>query len=703
MSDYFQQEVDNLSISSSYHSTKKVALFHYLRGSRQNPYELRRTKVDLDESTRLYQLGEQRINQNAINQENQSEIHRKVMQEYIRHLDRNNTFLSLIVKGFTQLGTDICSGNLRIIPDNEKCILTESFTIDSQAISWEISRKAAEILTSVYIDDQHNRKFFQEIYNGSKINNEWKTAFEYARYELFGKLIQVDECFEEKKRKWSLISSIQGILVFLFAVNDEVDDSNLSCTFSIIKNGPASYSEDSEMMISIMSPPLSDEKLKLWEREYFHQQANNSFESIQQKARTMEDFNIDKLKACLGIDEDPDDQMTKYLIESIQKDVYYSSQDVNTDESKWSILLTNYLINKRHEGKPLDFFIVCGELSQFKDSPQIRFRDLSSDDKQELKWHKDGKEQAVKVANRIANEHYPWFESGRYALFWNTAAHVNDNAPIGLVCIEHFNWINIVQARFRDHLPVELPNCIICYVYSNPQKVGVQLVKDKQVKELLQWQNNKWKIITSESRQNTLKNVLSKLLPPHENLDTILKVIIQISEDPTKGGTIVFVENDQATDAFKKLKKNMGKPWNLEDITSEDVIALVSQDGATLCPINATNLQTLQYRKLLLSSDSSLNLLNEIEERWSSIRVNQDYEWPLTAKGSRRWNAAIAACHEFVHTVLVISQDGDIQVWHIRNRRVENTGKPLSAIECLEIHEFPLQGAHRQLAQISED
>jgi len=227
---------------------------------------------------------------------------------------------------------------------------------------------------------------------------------------------------------------------------------------------------------------------------------------------------------------------------------------------------------------------------------------------------------------------------------------------------------------------------------------------------MFRWHNNKWQIPRSQVREKELSETLIDLLGVQDdnNLRDLLEIVLRISEDPEKGGTIVFVQSQNSQNVFNQFKtkatvKEMGTPWSPEgSITSEDVIALVSQDGATLCPLPSETvgshswLRGWQYRKLLLSKYEPIQLLEEIETHWGEICQNQA-EWPLKAKGSRRWNAAIAACNQYVNTVLVISQDGDIQIWHIDNNSRRKTYQ-YDGIRKIAVYEFPLQGIKRTIA-----
>lgn len=735
MSDYLQELIDELEPPDEIKD--RVILFHYLKGLNDNPYQLRRTKVHLPESSALSILAQEKINnQNIVGDKSQQkilEMHRVVMQEYIRYLDRDNTFLSLIIKNFTSItkendSIENYSGNLSTnsnAKNKSKCILREVSHNDNYQVQWEISQLAVKILIQNTKNDKNEAVFLHEIYNkvnGGKVDEEWKYAFQYARSELFGNLCERDMSIESRKKIWDLISSIQGILVFLSsAINSQ---TNLSCSFIIIKNSDFCEPNETELAVMIVSPSIAENRISDL-KVYFARSAKTMFGRIKSEGNQKSDFLANGFMAKYFplVNDDINEKCFKLIGKSI-----YHSSEANIDEAMWAMLLMHNLMNRKHEGQLLDFFIVCGELSQFKDLPQIKFRDLNMKSRDDLKWDRNTntlntQKTLDRVANQIANEHYPWFESGRYALFWNTVSKHGDNSPIGLVSIEHFNWINIIQSRLQAILPLEMPNCLICYIYGNPQKIGVKIIEkshdtsteglnsqllelgsktSSQAKELLRWQDNKWKLIANESRKNNLKNTLDELLNNPPNLDKILEIIIEVSEDPEKGATIVFVQDDETIKQFGSRKKNMGEPWDLGDINSEDIIALVAQDGATLCPIDSRDLQSLQYRKLLLSSDSSLSLLDQIEEKWPTIK-SQDAEWPLLAKGSRRWNAAIASCNYLVDTVLVISQDGNIQIWHVDNKPTgelkEDDMYTFDNINRLEIHEFLLRGENKLIAQ----
>ncbi len=409
MSDYLQGIVDQLKPPNEIKD--RVVLFHYLKGLSNNPYQLRRTKVHLPENSNLSKIAKEMIG-NQSNMEDSApsklgrkmaaskarkeqleskalEIHRIAMQEYIRYLDRDNTFLSLIIKEFIDcenrdaLPEAAYSGDLSIIlnhEDESECILQKITEDNNFQIQWQINQVAMEILTQNTSDSFEGNAFLHEIYNkingARKIDNKWKYIFQYARAELFGKLCKEKVSVKEKKQLWELVSSVQGILVFLSSAG--TFHSNLSCSFIIVENKEL-QSDETELAVMIVSPSITNENLHKLKME-FNDIAEIMFERISDKSRVGSDFESrDILSKCFPVDE-----IGEKCYELIGRSIYYSSL-ANIDEAKWAMLLMHNLMNRKHEGQLLDFFIVCGELSQFKDLPQVKFRDLNPKSRDDLK------------------------------------------------------------------------------------------------------------------------------------------------------------------------------------------------------------------------------------------------------------------------------------------------------------------------------
>jgi hypothetical protein len=139
----------------------------------------------------------------------------------------------------------------------------------------------------------------------------------------------------------------------------------------------------------------------------------------------------------------------------------------------------------------------------------------------------------------------------------------------------------------------------------------------------------------------------------------------------------------------------MGESWKpIGSESSEDVIALISQDGAALRIFDDSNTGLWYYRNFLISSNNAVKLLDKIKKEHERGNENN---WPLIAKGSRRWSAAITACHPEVRSVLVISQDGDMQLWRIEN---ESNTYSLMREQIIEVIEFPIDGKKRVLVKM---
>jgi hypothetical protein len=736
MVDYIQKAVDTFTVPQGI--DYNVVLVHYLAGSSDNPYKLRRTKVILNPNSFLHSLIDT----------HPAKTHEQALQEYIRYIDRDNTFLQLIVEAFRNETNNDSSktfliGRLYVVPSEDTNtdstpILAKRTCSTSRdrgiVIDWTISRTTAEILIPNAVT-----AFFRDIYRDVKMKIEWNQGFELLRSQLFGKVWE-GEIFTNNdndrelnvtginsaREKLNEISSVQGILAFLRATlpkDKEVKDNDLSCSFIVAKEENTKLSEtssdESKLIVMIASPPpIEIGREGTIERELRERLLRILSEvtgrKIQPFKTNFQQLINDRLFPDLEHHE------FNSLMDSF-KDVYSLVRNNSlTNQADCVILLASELIASRHEGKLQDFFMICGELSQFKDSNQIVFRDLDPDDRKVLAIPRcipmnDLPMKVQEASRQLASEHYPWFSNGRCALFWDIAESTEqeDNIePIGLVSVQAYSWLNVVQTRPQERA-FTLPNCIVSYICGTPQKVGVLMITNNQVREVFRWHNNKWQISDRQRKEKALRDLLSRLLEVNKNghednkaLNDLLDIILQISEDPEKGGTFVFVHNQQAFAQFGEITtvKEMGTPWSPKGpISSDDVIALVTQDGATLCPLPSAAsdmsqnwLRSWQYRKLLLANSKPIKLFGEIEKNWNSIRNQNDRpEWPLRARGSRRWNAAIAACNQYVNTVLVISQDGDIQIWHIDNK---NNGYNYKSIKKLEIHEFPLEGRNLALA-----
>jgi hypothetical protein len=725
-SDCIQEELDNFEIEDHIRDSCRSILVHYLLGPTRNPYALRRTKIYVHSNSYLMSLAQK--NSNTPDERGSEDLNEKVMHGYIQYFDRKNTFLTLLVNKLLEAMEQepdcrTIIGTLKYVEEDYPLFRSENIIFDSQereaSITWKISPQASNILapsTSVI-------NFFEEIYSSQELKSDWDCQFTLFKAELFGKIC--DE-FDEKEKLWNELSSIQAALIyFKGTLQQQSIISNHSISWTIVVQRPENNrsENDSELIVMIFAYLSQDFNLD-------SRMSKNIFSKIRQLFR-----NITKLGSnrnlnnnseifrylSLKLDRLDDEEQSRIRTELLNKisEKIYRYRGLPTRLAVWSILLTEFLIGHKHEGKPLDFFMVCGELSEFNDSKSTQFRLIKKNENIDILDLPDFtigsqkvRKRAENAAKQLAKAHYPWFENARHALFWNIASETDSSikgVSIGLISTKFTGWLQIVQNRFKEKLPFEIPNCLVCYVYGEPQRIGVLMINDGKVEELLKWQENQWILWTvNEERLLKLTNLLKELLNIDDNnqvakeaLDKTIKIALQIADHPQKGGILVFVEEND--EGIIKQFRNMGKPWHLTDgLTADDAIALVSQDGATLRLLEETDWDAWQSRKILISSSQAIDLLQDIEEKQKNGEIccpeNSDNEWPLNHKGSRRWSAAMTACNPKVNTVLVISQDGDIQVWHIANNTPTNENEyRFDDITRIKVVEYPLQGGERVL------
>jgi hypothetical protein len=719
-------------------------LVHYLLGTTDNPYALRRTKIYVKKhNSMLENILDENTSANDENissedeEKNRIVKHKKALNEYIQYLDREHTFLRLIVDKMIkdkikdngskfnhckQLDVDYCSAKLLI--KNAKKTTQSKYKSFSEKylpvnMKWILSKTAVDILAPRTLV----QTFFTEVYAGSAVSSKWDRQFELLRSILIGQLSSlkfdfssqknIEENIENTQSVWNILASIQSALIYSNAVstieegNSEKKYNQLSYSAFAIINSEKSKDDAIESIVIIASPSLDinikNSGILSESRRIFKEKEENREPEADQSISIKDILEIDNNNTSNAINA-----INKFWEENIgdylQKIFHYKDSSL-FDITAWLMLLTTYLTYQKHEGTTLDFFFVYGDLSQFEDLKM--YRAIQKEQLEEFEIPKNPKdkgeilEKAKALAIKIANEHYPWFENGRYALFWNTGS--KDSYPIGLVLIENFTWLQVLNNRFIDELPFKIPNCFITYVYGEAQRIGsISIVKNK-VEDILLYKDRKWMVSNSvNKRTEQLKSELEKILNINENsqkkesLSKTIKLALQIAENPKKGGIIVFINQEKKKDIKGKFQ-SMGDSWKQIDSneSSEDVLALISQDGATLRILDndGKDSDSWSYRNFLIPSDRTIELLEQIKSECN--KKTNKHVWPLIAKGSRRWSAAMTACHPDVDAVLVISQDGDIQLWYIKNKSYTLNKKGTK----VKVVEFPIGGEAESLIE----
>ncbi len=116
------------------------------------------------------------------------------------------------------------------------------------------------------------------------------------------------------------------------------------------------------------------------------------------------------------------------------------------------------------------------------------------------------------------------------------------------------------------------------------------------------------------------------------------------------------------------FKTEMGDPWKnsvIEDFLAaptSDLISLMAMDGGTCIYQSQDGKIKLSFRRLVTPprKDSKKPLR----------QLSKDTKDALDGEGSRKWSAALAACHPESNLVVAVSQDGPIRVFKEKNKNV---------------------------------
>lgn len=682
MTDYIQENVEAFD-SKNLDKRCNFVLVHYLLGTTDNPYSLRRTKIYIRDGESILNQS-LAIYQNRTSNTDTIENHKKALLEYIQYLDRDNTFLKLIVDNLIKKDASSQMKASLSIDATDKVFFSEPSKENTEK-NWTIGKKFADALAPVEMIE----KFFNQVYQMNLIddkNNNWTDTFKILKSLVFGKISELQDLSfddygilsEKINRTWNALSSIQSALIYSKAASTPITEGQ-DYSYDIFSFTKKGTEQSLETFVIISSPKVQDNKDCNDIQIELNSEAERVFSNIENQ-RNSEKDTIPKIQQHIPYDRDNEIMWSN--LEVILKQIFYRKDVVLIKIIQWMIILLTNLIAKKHEGKTIDFFFVCGDLSQFDDEKMYKevpklegFKAPSINN--------NFMEVAKHLAKEISDEHYTWFENGRYGLFWNTES--KETFPIGLVSIKNFTWLDVLKNRSKEKLPIKIPNCFITYVYGNAKRVGSVGIIENKVTDILLFYDKRWIEYNSTSpRKDGIINKINELYPSSfkaHTLDETVELALQIADNPDKGGTLVFVKPK----ADMKYFKQMGESWEPSgEKLPEDILALISQDGATLRVLE-DDLWKYKYRHFLIPSAKTVELLEQIKN------ICDHHKWPLRAKGSRRWSAAIIACHMDVDAVIVISQDGDIQLWCIKNKSYTLQKNKIEVIE------FPIEGGSNLL------
>jgi len=701
-----------------------LVIVHLVYGAISDPGSIRRSAVRA-RNCYLNDLGLLWMNQNNESEPDANKhktkvdvngVHGEVLRRHIRYLDRSNTFLNLVGRCLRDKQLDKLTFDLSIA----KRGAIEWCDVKAQAdgIKFTYSKAFADILVPPSLAIEYLDHFYRNHKSNSNQQESelaaqaWETQFLVSRAGIFGNILDikkqremlsvlhkkdlVDRWSESdiKVNFWNLLGELQSaLLYFRGALAQKVDGNKRSIDSrppegkvfarqvrSRPRNGGKSLIE-LPTAVTILCPKVSRDP------------SEKIIEKLLVKSTEEENEQDNSKQICAKIYPAFKDPATRIQFSNTVKKGFELREQKRRLEciSLWMIWIIEGLHKSIHEGHALDFWFVAGDQTEFRDNNNIDFKELMPNQVRELtipKHSADEKEfqNASKRAVRaLEKEHFPWFQRGRYGLFWDIGR--NSHAPTGLVAIKGSNWEQVLTESIKDIPNLDIPVCCITYTTGLPKEAGVishTKLNGGAFPPILRWRKTQWQS-DNDPRESELHNQLVNLLgkkpeqltvDEERHLRDISTLCTAVADDPHAGAIMVILNDNPARkteDYFHDLFAQMGKPWSIDN-NREDRAALVSHDGATLI--------TLKDRKwgyrFLLSPDG---VDRDVRKKLVRCALLESSDFPLTGAGSRRWSAALTAFKSEVGAVIAISQDGDIYYWSSKD------GKLNEQAQCLH---FPV-------------
>lgn len=641
-------------------------------------------------------------------------LHARVIVQHARQFQRGVTVPALLAR-LAQKHKKRIFLTLNVIRSSEPLCLKESKTEKHHELAISLSEKFALALCSEELPHQ----YFKELYGASIRNHRPKALtegeLELPRCEAFGILISESTNLESiidsliidpligygpkelKRKAWALLGTLQSALLYFRGSQSQggtAETSGFACAFPLI-----SFRRNAEIPygFALGGPLLEFEFSKvrecfencLWtdevKRHVYGNHITKQKEALEKAVSSitgMERPDIKRLSSILkreitGIVPFPGPQKRLQLL------------------GLWLIYLISKLKGAKHEGKPVDFWLVAGEQSEFADDVDVRLdkhpfytitksgNERKREQDKEFEFDKfldlGGKitldERVCNlICRRLEREHYPWFSRGRHALFFDSSSE--GLSPLGLAELRAGSWNRLVSESFRlpDEQELNIPGCLVAFVDATTGESGLlicqpakpEIKQRASIKRVLRHKAGKWHV-ASDDRELRLNELLKEnvsWLSSGAHSTMLSQMATMIADDPHAGGTLVFVKTEPAADEFLRL----GAPWDF-DLFKQDKIPLISHDGATVVWMGKDDLNNesvkMDYRTLLTpqSDHQSISIQNHLQ----AGSLGSDFNFPLLGVGTRRWSAALAALRSNVSMVVVISTDGDITCWWSKN------------------------------------
>jgi hypothetical protein len=771
--DKLQNRIDTLA-DNIYVNIKRIApsnkilLLHYISGTKENPYGLRRSKIKISDSILNKEFG------------NKYEKYvDKTFRSFIRFFgnSRQSTLLHFVLEQFSEYNIDrkhlegfrftlkIDKTDKRPNPilfpyldikyeDFEKSNSSEALSnyvknkeIDNDLLTC-FSNKSIQILPQsieemlfpniknidkydwLYdfikflikwddVEDWNNKefkkwiKFFDIILenatNRSKILSDNSTDAE-------GQVESISKYVQDHQNKKSFLSVLHAGLFYFFKFFTKGIISQEIAEFFVIPI-PENYlledvlTKDScHLLVLILNHEgdlKSDELLiKLdQELESLHEDLKDIYKGPENDSFTEHIYEKHLELLHNNIKPPSGKRLSEDYSQEINLGKWMAFSDNLDSQLQWVMTLSRLLMQRTHEGKKLEFYFILADLSEIRDNRNfdlVLFEDkidASELAMPEIRSKSYNLERRINTTvDLLAKEHFPWFENGKYALFWDISS--KEREPKGLINLRGQGWKNFIKNFTKGNSDPNLEcDLLLISVLSSIELANVVRIRKEKAKqsgdsivELLRYipQIKKWTISSKEKRIHLLENTLNNLNGSDSFEKDDIKSIIDISNtvalNPEKGGLIILASEDIDLDHFHSL----GKPWNIRPRSNDELIALISHDGASVK--YPKNINKWTYRKILnirqnipIGINKLLSNLTELNYSYRS-KKNSDF-CPFSLVGTRRWNSAHLAFHKKINTVISISQDGDLTFWSV-NKKNEFTKEIIQLLNAFVVYKI---------------
>lgn len=624
---------------------------HFLSGKPKEPGYIRKSAVRIDE------VGLMRI---GLSSDPSEYKHSEVLQHHVRLFDRNDTLLLYAL-------AQRAAPEIQPKPGDPKPYwLKIGQKWKKKDAEWHCDQiEWPKNIEPFLVPPDLAKQYFTAVYDGKGDLKQCLRDFERRRAESFGRWLSGKNYIGlDDESTWSTLKPLQSSLIYFrsFGMKDKSSRSAMSGDLLVIDvvDNPSGTMHPT-VGIVVVSPCISSPALAKTIQDVVCQDFRAA---VLIQLADLADLGgaVQKLRSRLGVPESTS--------EAIIFPVPWHKNRFDL-ATFWLTLLCQELskpIHGIHEGDPLEFWFIAGDRSEFEDDPNIVFDKVFTGDLSEIvdfcppRTAVSASKLQKSLANavkRLAKEHFPWFERGRHALFFDIS---NDRvAAVGLVGIKGSNWSQFLSEVYKPatEQQVQIPACAVGFV-SGEHGGGLALCHPQaeegnpKLKILFRLRRGDVKT-AADQRRSALDELFGQAVPDCdvELRQTVTELCLLIADDPHIGGTVVLLSEE---DAFSRFVP-MGKPWGFANAQS-DKIPLMAHDGATLIYLGNGN-QRWGYRYMLVPDGVDEN----IRKKLVGLADKYEVESPLAGVGTRRWSAALAAFSKGVRLVVAISQDGDITCW----------------------------------------